>query len=76
MDIVNAEDIREYVKRWQAINKIEKSELDAATPLKKFKQIAALMFLAHRLGRHTRQRSDQETSEVIQRWNKLRHTYR
>ncbi len=70
---MNPADIRDYKARWNRVNRFEKNERLSSSPLKRLKQISALMFLTRRLG----WKNDDFSSEIAavrQRWNVLRRS--
>lgn len=66
---MNADDIRAYKKRWELVAEVEKEELAAMSPAKKFADLASLMTLARALGDVTD--AEKEVEQVRQRWNLL-----
>jgi hypothetical protein len=66
---MNADDIRAYKKRWELVAEVEKEELDAMSPAKKFADLASLMTLARALGGVTD--AEKEVEQVRRRWNLL-----
>ncbi|MBW8003889.1 MAG: hypothetical protein FVQ80_18150 [Planctomycetes bacterium] len=70
---MNPVDIRDYKARWKRVNRFEKNEQFSSSPLKRFKQISALMFLTRSLG-WKNDDSSSEIAAVRQRWNVLRQS--
>jgi len=66
-------EIQAFQKRWQAINDLERSELRAASPDLKFRQVAALMASVDPLG--WRGALEEGVEEIRKRWQRLRRFY-
>ncbi len=66
-------DARAYRERWQAVAKIERQELQAASPAEKWRQLNAIKRRAARLG-ITREGDDGEM-EIFLLWARLRVEY-
>ena len=70
---MDTSDARAYINRWQAVEKIERKELQSTSPTENWRQLNAIKQRANRLG-ITREIDDGEM-QVFLLWAKLKENY-
>ena len=71
---IDAQELRAYLARWQAVAAFEAAEQKAATFTLRWQQLNAILRLAAALG--ISPEADSEAIEAVRsRWNRLKDTY-
>ena len=70
---MNAQDAKDYVERWQEVEKIERAETQNTSIQERWRQLNSLKLRALRLG--IKRENDEGEMEVFLRWANLRRGY-
>ena len=70
---MNAQDAKNYIKRWQEVEKIERAEIQSTSIQERWRQLNSLKRRALRLG--IKRENDEGEMEVFFRWARLRRGY-
>jgi hypothetical protein len=68
---MQAQEIAEYRRRWQAVNEVEEMERRASTMEERWRQINAMIGMAHALGLDLTQ-LDEDDLIVYERWAQIK----
>lgn len=71
---MDASDVRAYIERWEAVEKIRREELQSATIAENWRRLNAIRQIADRLG-ITRGKNDDGEMEVYLLWARLKEKH-